>query len=38
MGFSVRCDKFEVSYYDGSQRPKEFSSDLVVLQNGQEVA
>ena len=37
MGFSVRCDKFEVSYYDGSQRPKEFSSDLVVLQNGQEV-
>jgi cytochrome c biogenesis protein len=37
MGFSLRCDKFEVSFYDGSQRPKEFSSDLVVLQNGQEV-
>ena len=37
LGFSLRCDKFEVSFYDGSQRPKEFSSDLVVLQNGQEV-
>ncbi|MHB8707251.1 MAG: cytochrome c biogenesis protein ResB [Desulfuromonadales bacterium] len=37
LGFSLRCDKFEVSFYDGSQRPKEFSSDLVVLQNGQEI-
>jgi len=37
MGFSVRCDNFDVSFYPVSQRPKEFSSDLVVLQNRQEV-
>jgi cytochrome c biogenesis protein len=37
LGFSVRCDKFKVEFYGDSQRPKEFSSDLVVLQNGQEV-
>ena len=37
LGFSVRCDNFDVEFYAGSQRPKEFSSDLVVLENGQEV-
>jgi cytochrome c biogenesis protein len=37
LGFSVRCDNFDVSFYEGSRRPKEFSSDLVVMQNGQEV-
>jgi cytochrome c biogenesis protein len=37
IGFSVRCDDFRVEFYDGSTRPKLFSSDLVVLENGQEV-
>ena len=37
LGFAVRCDAFAVEFYDGSQRPKEFTSDLVVLENGQEV-
>lgn len=37
LDFSVRCDNFDVEFYGDSQRPKEFSSDLVVLQNGQEV-
>ncbi|MHB8707740.1 MAG: cytochrome c biogenesis protein ResB [Desulfuromonadales bacterium] len=37
LGFSVRCDDFSVTFYEGSQRPKLFSSDLVVLENGQEV-
>jgi len=37
LDFAVRCDNFDVEFYDGSQRPKEFSSDLVVLENGQEV-
>ena len=36
LGFEVRCDNFEVTFYEGG-RPKEFSSDLVVLENGQEV-
>jgi cytochrome c biogenesis protein len=37
LGFTVRCDDFQVSFYEGSRRPKEFSSKLVVLENGQEV-
>jgi len=37
LGFDVRCDNFEVTFYEGGGRPKEFSSDLVVLENGQEV-
>jgi cytochrome c biogenesis protein len=37
LGFSVRCDDFKVTFYEGTQRPKLFSSDLVILENGQEV-
>ena len=37
LGFTVRCDDFDVSFYEGSQRPKEFASKLVVLENGREV-
>ncbi len=37
IGFEVRCDNFEVTFYDGGSRPKDFTSDLVVLENGQEV-
>ena len=36
LGFSVRCDKFTLSYYDNGQ-PKEYRSDLVVLEDGKEV-
>ncbi|ORJ62433.1 cytochrome c biogenesis protein ResB [Geothermobacter hydrogeniphilus] len=37
LGFEVRCDRFEVQFYPGGMRPKEFVSDLVVLENGKEV-
>lgn len=37
LGFEVRCDRFEVQFYQGTQRPKEFISDLVVLDKGKEV-
>ena len=37
LGFSVRCDDFDVTYYAGTQRPKDFKSDLVVIDNGKEV-
>ena len=37
IDFEVRCDNFDVSFYEGGGRPKEFASDLVVLENGQEV-
>ena len=37
IGFELRCDNFEVEFYEGGGRPKEFTSDLVVIENGQEV-
>ena len=42
LGFEVRCDKFEVTYYNDPQgrptgRPKDYISDLTVLENGREV-
>ncbi len=37
IGFELRCDNFEVTFYEGGGRPKDFKSDLVVLENGQEV-
>ena len=37
LGFTVRCDDFDVSYYPNSQRPKDYNSDLVILENGQEI-
>ena len=37
LGFTVQCDKFELEYYQGSTRPKEYRSDLVVFENGQEM-
>ena len=36
LGFDVRCDNFSLTYYDTGS-PKEFRSELVVLENGQEV-
>ena len=33
LGFTVRCDDFDVSYYPGSNRPKDYNSDLVILEN-----
>lgn len=37
LDFSVRCDKFSVSFYEGTGRPKEFKSLLTVLENGEPV-
>ena len=37
LGFQVRCDNFDVSYYPGTMRPKDYNSDLVVIDNGVEV-
>ena len=36
LGFDVRCDNFTLTYYD-TGAPKEFRSELTVLENGQEV-
>jgi cytochrome c biogenesis protein len=37
IGFELRCDDFTVTFYEGGGRPKDFTSDLVVLENGKEV-
>ena len=37
LGFTVRCDDFDISYYPNSNRPKDYKSDLVILENGQEI-
>jgi len=34
LGFTVRCDDFDVSYYPNSNRPKDYNSDLVILEDG----
>ena len=36
LDFSIKCEDFEVSFYD-SGAPKEFRSDLVLLQDGRAV-
>jgi cytochrome c biogenesis protein len=36
LGFDVRCDDFTLTYYD-TGAPKEFRSELTVIDNGQEV-
>jgi len=37
LGFTVRCDDFAVTYYDGTNRPKEYMSILNIIDNGEEV-
>lgn len=36
LGFAVRCDMFEIEFYDNGM-PKEYRSRLTVLENGKEV-
>ena len=36
LGFEVRCDDFNVDFYD-SGTPKEFRSRLTILKQGKEV-
>jgi cytochrome c biogenesis protein len=37
LPFSIRCDDFSVTYYGNTGRPKDYTSDLVVIQNGKEI-
>jgi cytochrome c biogenesis protein len=36
LPFQVRCDKFDVSYYDNGM-PREFRSDLTLIRDGREI-
>ncbi len=35
LGFDIRCDNFEVDFYDRSDMPKEYKSWLSIIRNGQ---
>lgn len=37
LGFSIRCDDFDVEFYDNSQMPKRYTSWLTVIEDGKEV-
>ncbi|WP_305044457.1 cytochrome c biogenesis protein ResB [Geoalkalibacter sp.] len=37
LGFTVRCDKFSVTYYEGTMRPKLYKSLITVIDDGVEV-
>lgn len=37
LDFSIRCDDFQVTFYEGVQKPKEFASDLTIIEGGEEV-
>ncbi len=37
LGFALRCDRFEVSYYDEGRMPKDYKSWLTVVQDGKDV-
>lgn len=37
LGFDIRCDDFDVIFYENSDTPKSFTSQLVIIENGKEV-
>jgi len=37
LGFALRCDDFEATYYEGTQRPQDYRSELSVIEGGKEV-
>ena len=37
LDFTIKCNWYETSFYAGGDTPKEFSSELVILENGREV-
>ena len=37
LDFTLRCNSFEVTFYENTGRPKSYLSSLTVIENGQEV-
>jgi len=37
LDFSIRCDDFQVTFYEGGQKPRDFTSDLTIIDGGREV-
>ena len=37
LDFAIRCEDFDVQFYEGGNRPKEFRSSLVIVENDRDV-
>jgi cytochrome c biogenesis protein len=37
LGFSIKCNWYNTDYYSGTDTPREFQSELVIIENGREV-
>ncbi|HDH04185.1 MAG TPA: cytochrome c biogenesis protein ResB [Nitrospirae bacterium] len=37
LGFTIKCNNYETLYYEGLDTPREFQSELVIIENGKEV-
>ena len=37
LDFTLRCNSFEVTFYENTGRPKSYLSSLTIIENGQEV-
>ncbi len=37
LGFEIRCDDFDVTFYENSDTPKSFTSMLAIIEDGKEV-
>ncbi len=37
LGFTIKCNWYDTLYYEGIDAPKEFMSELVIIENGKEV-
>ncbi len=37
LGFTVKCEKFEMELYPDSMRPKDYKSSLIILDKGKEI-
>lgn len=37
LGFSVKCNWYNTEYYSGTDMPKEFQSEIVIIEDGREV-
>lgn len=37
LGFSIRCDDFDIDFYEGSDMPRKYISWLTVIEDGKEV-
>ena len=38
LGFTIKCNWYDTLYYEGGDTPREFQSELVIIDNGKEVA